>query len=774
MFINRTAVLVFLSALGLFFWTSQASVVTAQTCGYSMSYGETSTGFINSNLPKSFYCFYGQAGDTVRITMNATSGDLDPYLQLTSNSLLAENDDRNGESLNSFIEFTLPTTDNYMIVATRYNLEAGTTLGDFTLTLESDSPPSSTFVDPVTFVDCTVVSYNELITGSITNDRSEAYYCFDGQAGDVVTIDMTAVSGDLDPFLTVGFDTEDERASNDDIGENNIDSRIVYTLPMTRRYVITTLRYGFADGTTTGNYTLMVTVNNSGGGLTVTGTNDAPCGVGQGLGLIVNEIAFTQTISDTIVSERSGNIYCFMGNAGDIANISMQVTSGNLDSSITLFNENNDVLTRNDNNVNRPNDAYISFFLPETGVYYISPEALNGTSGTFNVQLNSGIGPNDAPCGYIEHNNMVGGSITGSQSFENYCFNGNEGDTVQITMNTYQTLDGYLRVMAYDDFERRALVETIANSDFNDTDAYVELILPQTGVYIIAAGRDVASPAGSETRGDYQLTMQVTSAQPNNHNTTTNNDSNPNTQCDNTGSLEFVTMFGSINNSNVEDVYCFAGQSGQTVMISMIAKSGDLDTYLVLAHENSGIIAENDDHDNSTNSLITVTLPEAGSYRISASRYNGQNGTTTGDYELLLTPLDDSDSKGNGTNIATSGCNSAAEDQIAEDQTISQTISNETPEWTYCFTYQGSVGIVVAEFSMVATSGDLDTYLILTDSNGNIVATNDDNPNDGTLNSLIEFTIQEEGTYFITATRFNEAQGTTTGNFDLYFELQRG
>lgn len=76
------------------------------------------------------------AGETVTLVMETLSGDLDPYLAVLTpdgNTVLAENDDADGGT-DSQITYTFPTTDNYLIIASRYDFENGFSAGEYRLT----------------------------------------------------------------------------------------------------------------------------------------------------------------------------------------------------------------------------------------------------------------------------------------------------------------------------------------------------------------------------------------------------------------------------------------------------------------------------------------------------------------------------------------------------------------------------------------------------------------------------------------------------------------
>jgi hypothetical protein len=65
-------------------------------------------------------------------------------------------------------------------------------------------------------------------------------------------------------------------------------------------------------------------------------------------------------------------------------------------------------------------------------------------------------------------------------------------------------------------------------------------------------------------------------------------------------------------------------------------------------------------------------------------------------------------------------------------------------------------------------SGDLDPYLILRDAAGNTLIEDDDSG--GERNAAIRYTLPDAGTYEIAMTRYELANGTTSGEFLLSLE----
>lgn len=88
------------------------------------------------------------------------------------------------------------------------------------------------------------------------------------------------------------------------------------------------------------------------------------------------------------------------------------------------------------------------------------------------------------------------------------------------------------------------------------------------------------------------------------------------------------------------------------------------------------------------------------------------------------------------------------------------------------YTFEGEAGDVIT-IRMERASDDLDPLLVLLDASGAELARNDDAPIPTDYNAAIEnFSLPAAGTYTIVATRFQEADGLSEGDFSL--TLERG
>jgi hypothetical protein len=83
------------------------------------------------------------------------------------------------------------------------------------------------------------------------------FYQFEGRANETVLISLQAITGDLDPIVVLRNTAGVNLALDDDSGVGR-NAQLRYTLPADGRYVIAVTRYGLREGTTTGDYRLIL------------------------------------------------------------------------------------------------------------------------------------------------------------------------------------------------------------------------------------------------------------------------------------------------------------------------------------------------------------------------------------------------------------------------------------------------------------------------------------------------------------------------------------
>ncbi|MBX3064993.1 MAG: PPC domain-containing protein [Anaerolineae bacterium] len=103
-----------------------------------LEYGRPVQGEISATSPFVVYTFNANAGNNIQITERATRGTLDTFLYLLdpNGNPITQNDDVTpGRDTNSQIQYTIPATGQYYIVASRYGVRYGGTLGSYELAL---------------------------------------------------------------------------------------------------------------------------------------------------------------------------------------------------------------------------------------------------------------------------------------------------------------------------------------------------------------------------------------------------------------------------------------------------------------------------------------------------------------------------------------------------------------------------------------------------------------------------------------------------------------
>src|SRR5690606_17562792 len=105
-----------------------------------------------------------------------------------------------GTSRNARIDnLLIEETGTYIIVASRYGLAGGDSVGSFVLTVTeaSNSGLGNSRQAP------RPVLYGQPVEGNISNSQPERYYQIDAQRDDIITIRLDRTGGGLDPYLVL-------------------------------------------------------------------------------------------------------------------------------------------------------------------------------------------------------------------------------------------------------------------------------------------------------------------------------------------------------------------------------------------------------------------------------------------------------------------------------------------------------------------------------------------------------------------------------------------
>ena len=210
---------------------------------------------------------------------------------------------------------------------------------------------------------------------------------------------------------------------------------------------------------------------------------------------------------------------------------------------------------------------------------------------------------------------------------------------------------------------------------------------------------------------------------------------------------------GRLDDDNPRDVYTIDGLRGEVVQFDLRATTGDLDPMLAVFDNSGGVQFVRDDSGGELGVAQDLTLPASGRYFVAVSRFGGALGTTAGDYTLRMTRA---------------GVLSEAGSALRFGDSVIGAISDSEPQVYYSFEAQQGDILTI---SMVRSSGTLDPYLKVVDSDRIVIADNDDQAGAETRNARIDaLIINRKGAYVIVASRYQEAAGDTAGSFVLSIE----
>ncbi len=474
-----------------------------------ITYGETVEGELSNARYMDFYVFLGHEGDPITIEMRSLNADqpngLDPLLILLDDGRipLVENDDIvEGQERDARIEYTLPKTAYYAIVATRFEQETGTSAGPYTLTLEGPGgqapaelqQPEDT--SPLGRLSAEALPPDVPVQG--TFEGGARLYTFYADAGD--TVDLTATSDAGDGVMLV---LADQNLS--ELVSSGMGALSAVTIPKAGDYgVLIAPRVGpiVPPG---GTYTLA---------LTYTVGEAVPQDVPQG----PRAIAYGDVVNGVIDDEHVSQIYTFNGLADQRVRITMEATPGSeLDCYLELQDADGATVDANDDiDPGQIRDSQIVVDLPADGEYtiiasrYVGPDA-PPTSGRYRLMLElvdenavTGVSSMVEPLGYGQ---TVVGELNDDQYLLFYVFEGQAGDVVTIEVEHLSgNLDSVLHLYRA---EGDGWVEIASNDDSPVGGTYAPLlsrvVLPQSGKYLVAINR--YGLESEHTYGTFSLTL---------------------------------------------------------------------------------------------------------------------------------------------------------------------------------------------------------------------------------------------------------------------------
>ena len=321
---------------------------------------------------------------------------------------------------------------------------------------------------------------------------------------------------------------------------------------------------------------------------------------------------------DTLSSGEYADEYTFSGSTGQHAVVDLR--SGDFDPYVFVRTPSGKQLD-NDDFEGDASRSLLSLDLSESGDYRVTVTSYEkGESGGYTLSID--VGSNASLAARMQRSGRLESGDETLQSGEfvdSYEFEGAPGQHLAIDLRS-SAFDTYLIL-------KDPAGEQTENDDAEDDDSVghsnIAADLTEAGTYRVL----VTSYETGES-GPYSLTIDPTPA----------SERPPPSTRDVTTLTVGTPLRGELDGDDptfdtgeYQDTYVFNGTEGQTVRIEL--SSADFDTYLGLVTPSGEDIANDDYQGAADRSVIELTLPETGRYRVQATSYAaGETGT----YRLAL------------------------------------------------------------------------------------------------------------------------------------------
>jgi hypothetical protein len=209
------------------------------------------------------------------------------------------------------------------------------------------------------------IAYGETISGEISGADETDSWLFDGVRGDVVTVRVARVEGDLVPSVSV-VDPDDTLLVSLEWPDQGSPVAL-FTVSLRTNGAHTIAIQG--HGGTTGTYTLSLELQTA----------------GQQAGTQENVLTYGGVATGAISDSSFRQFWAFRGTRGDVVDVLMAATSGDLDAYLSLLSPEGDVLASSDTGGTRRDAALFAIKLPSGGTYTVVARRAGdnfGESGT--------------------------------------------------------------------------------------------------------------------------------------------------------------------------------------------------------------------------------------------------------------------------------------------------------------------------------------------------------------------------------------------------------
>src|SRR5258708_1099351 len=201
-------------AAGLLLVLLAVSWITSRAQGGDIPYGQNVTGTVKADA-KEMWHFVGSTGDVIAISVERSSGNLEPAITLQdpSHQIVPGTQPTRGQG-SATLQVRLAQGGSYLIGISGNNKSAG----DYKLTLALTSSSALTPTPQATAVTAATagtIAPGSSTHGEITDSTYRQLWRFHGNFGDVLDIRRLRQTGDLIPILALGSPLGDVIAASD-------------------------------------------------------------------------------------------------------------------------------------------------------------------------------------------------------------------------------------------------------------------------------------------------------------------------------------------------------------------------------------------------------------------------------------------------------------------------------------------------------------------------------------------------------------------------------
>ncbi len=579
--------------------------------------GEIIKGDLGDEVRFHLYSLRAKQGDPIAATLEVP-GNLQAGLYLYSADFREIRRAELGESL----DVKAPADGLYFLMVAR-----AATSGSGTFILRQGVTSGASGVS---------ITMNRTVRGTINADSAVKTYSLRGTNGESIVARMRRLSGDLVPYLyVVAIDSGKTLAQA--TGTNGI-AELSLTLPADGTYAIFATREGQQSGTTTGDYSLIITPPGEANPVPAAFKDYAPIQLGGKASGGIDNALFAIP-------------YRFSAEAGDIIQATMTVSSGDLSPYLLIQNPNGDTVAESGDSTGKPN-AQVQTTITQSGYYALVATRAgfaNGkTAGKYDLVLE--VLEQDKTARAGEGLPLVAGQTQsgaiGPQIANLFRFDVPTNSTVNLDVIAAAGVE-VVTILADSAFQQIAV----------NSGSIRSAALPHTGTYFVIVAR--RGGPNDPSVGSYTITLQGTlqgtirpvptipTAAPVTPTLAAATPARPATS--NPASPDIVpikygsTISGTITNQRFLYYYTFQGSAGDVVTIQMThIPGGKLDPLLYLYVYNDGkpnLVAGNNDiaPGNVDAGIVKFKLPQTGLYLIAATRMGAAQGQTEGNFILMLT-----------------------------------------------------------------------------------------------------------------------------------------